>query len=426
MHRASYTVDFKLSVVEWIQSNGKSVRAASKQFGVDRKCIREWLKEREVLGSARVLRGPQKRKLHGGRCPLSQELDRLVLSFILESRKVGREVSDQELKNKALQLSQLLGLPDFKASPSWLKGWKHRNNISTGHFLTEYQPGLLCGEQPKGSSLISHVGSTDEVSLPSSVESPRQPEDCRHGDAIDYKDEQIEVQTGPQPDLIYISNIATPDHTYCKPPLTAALREGGDTYIEDPFRVEASSVHMPYISQPPDCNSLISRTYRDFLDGSLRDIQLQRSQRSFSTLPTYYTVQSSYLSSSDPVIGCTQVEDMCELDIPLEHEEVVITGDDNDGDFHLITSLTSSSSSSSVSSFTPLSSPRWTSPAKKAKLWPTLGCSRTSPVSLPGLQEFADPLTGLLANRLSQPVFPAGPEILSVDVSNTTFPPDDS
>lgn len=418
MHRASYTVDFKLSVVEWVQSNGKSVRAASKQFGVDRKCIREWLKEKEVLGSARVLHGPQKRKLHGGRCPLSQELDRLVLSFILESRKLGREVSDLELKNKALQLSQLLGLPDFKASPSWLKGWKHRNNIPSGHILTEYQPGFLCGDQPKGSSLISHVGSTDEVSLPSSSGSPRQPDDCHHGDAMD---EQIEVQTGSQYESVFISNLATPDHTYCKPPITT-VEEGG-VYIEDPFPVETPSIPAPYTSQPPDCNSLlISRTYRDFLDGSLRDIQLQRSQRSLSTLPTYYTVQSSYLSSSDPVMGCTQVEDMCELDIPLEHEEVVITGDDSDGDFHLITSL----NSSSASSFTPLSSPRWTSPAKKAKLWPTLGCSRTSPVSLPGLQEFADPLTGLLANRLSQPVFPAGPEILCVDVSSTTFPPDEN
>ena len=417
MHRASYTVDFKLSVVEWVQSNGKSVRAASKQFGVDRKCIREWLKERDVLGSARVLHGPQKRKLHGGRCPLSQELDRLVLSFILESRKLGREVSDLELKNKALQLSQLLGLPDFKASPSWLKGWKHRNNISSSHTLTEYQPSLFCGEQPKGSSLISHVGSTDVVSLPSSMESPRQPEDCCHGDPID---EQIAVQACSQPESVYISNIVTPDHSYCKPPI-ATLEEGGVAYIEDPYPVETPSVLVPYTPQPPDCNSLlISRTYRDFFDGSLKDIQLQRTHRSFSALPTYYTVQSSYLSSSDPVIGCTQVEDMCELDIPLEHEEVVITGDDSNGDFHLITSLTSSSSA------TPLSSPRWTSPAKKTKLWPTLGCSRTSPVSLPGLQEFADPLTGLLANRLSQPVFPAGPEILCVDVSSTTFPSDDS
>ncbi len=91
-HR-SYTLEFKLSVVDWIQSTNASIRAASKQFGVDRKLIRTWLNSKETLSSALVVHGPNRRKLHRGARPISEAVDRHVLHFLAQQRQSGIQVS---------------------------------------------------------------------------------------------------------------------------------------------------------------------------------------------------------------------------------------------------------------------------------------------------------------------------------------------
>lgn len=90
-HR-SYTLEFKLSVVDWIQSTKASIRAASKQFGVDRKLIRTWLHSRDALSSALAVHGPNRRKLHSGARPLSEAVDQHVLQFLHQRRQAGVQV----------------------------------------------------------------------------------------------------------------------------------------------------------------------------------------------------------------------------------------------------------------------------------------------------------------------------------------------
>ena len=435
MHRASYTVDFKLSVVEWVKDGGRSLRAAAKQFGVDRKCIRQWVKERDVLGTARVLHGPQTRKLHGGRCPLSHELDRLVLGFILERRRLGKEVRDHELKCKAVQVSELLGLPDFKASPSWLKGWKHRNGLSDRDRLSEQDTDIVNLSQPKGSSVISHVAKVEAVLLPSLHQSPWEPISC-HGDkasllrSSEPEDAQDRVQspqtsaTRETQDSVKIAHVVTPDHTYTQPPSNTVHPPSPSPPSTSPHLPPPHSLHTPntstlYPQQHRDSGTpLMSRCYGDFLDAPLGGgHQLEMTQRHLSSsVPSYCSVQSTCVPSSDPVMSCTQVDHYCELDInlPLGREEVVLAGDVSNSDREM--SLSSESSGSLSSSLATLSPPKRTSLDSRSKLWPALGCSRTSPVTFPEFHDFADPLTGLLANRLSQPVFPAGPEILCVEM----------
>ena len=47
-HR-SFTVEFKLSVVDWVEERSSSVRAAATHFGLDRKVLRSWLRQKTQL-----------------------------------------------------------------------------------------------------------------------------------------------------------------------------------------------------------------------------------------------------------------------------------------------------------------------------------------------------------------------------------------
>ncbi len=47
-HR-SFTVDFKVGVVEWVERHSSSVRAAGLHFGLDRKVVRAWMKQKQAL-----------------------------------------------------------------------------------------------------------------------------------------------------------------------------------------------------------------------------------------------------------------------------------------------------------------------------------------------------------------------------------------
>ena len=445
MRRSSYTVDFKLSVVEWVKSNDKSISAASRQFGVPRKCVREWLKERDLLSSARVLHGPKKRKLHGGRCPFSEEVDSLVFSFYQEQRKLGRSVGDNELRTRALQVSQLLGYTDFKASTSWLKGWKHRNVFPFGGGVSDRDVVSLSSGQPTSSSLISHICNTDVVCA--ALDTPWKTV-IRDSDDVSAEPSQVDAQISSVSQVLdgKTKSVFTPDHTYCACPSEEREKEevtsmniGHLFSAHPPPSPYTSHLPLPPSSSPYPSHSesnslLVSRTYKDFFDSSLRDMYPPQPLILDTLPPTHYTVQRSYVPSSDPVMGCTLVEDMCELDVPLELEEVIITADKN---YTAFTSLPPSSSSSSLSqsssssfsasSVITLTSPRRSSPAKLSKLWPMLSCNRMSPTALctGGYPELPDPLTGLLANRLSQPVFPDGPKILCWDVSSAAFAPND-
>eukprot|EP00731_Ephydatia_muelleri_P038183 Em0674g6a len=102
--RKSYTTEFKLSVVEWVESHKSSVRAAAKQFGVDRKLVRVWLEHKPLLNSALVQHGPNRRKLHCGRPPASQELDRLALDFLCEQKRAGVQVKTETYSREPSRL----------------------------------------------------------------------------------------------------------------------------------------------------------------------------------------------------------------------------------------------------------------------------------------------------------------------------------
>ena len=124
-------MEYKLKVVAWYKANGENKHATARQFGLDRKRLREWLEKEDRLREKGVGVGKKRRKLPEGGKPLSAELDKAVLDFMLEERIMGRPVTNKDLRRKALECVTELSLPDsFKASPMWLKCWRQRNRVS--------------------------------------------------------------------------------------------------------------------------------------------------------------------------------------------------------------------------------------------------------------------------------------------------------
>ena len=64
--KRAYTLEFKLGVVEWVESNQQSYRSAARQFGLDRKIIRTWVGQKASLISALTTLGPQRKKMRRG------------------------------------------------------------------------------------------------------------------------------------------------------------------------------------------------------------------------------------------------------------------------------------------------------------------------------------------------------------------------
>ena len=86
LRRNSYTVKFKVSVVEWQRKNEASIHRTAKRFSIDRKRVRK-------------------------------------------QRSEGRPVSNQLLKSKAIQIAGGLNIECFRASCGWLNRWKQWYNV---------------------------------------------------------------------------------------------------------------------------------------------------------------------------------------------------------------------------------------------------------------------------------------------------------
>lgn len=62
----SYTVKYKLDVIDWHNSNGKSGHKTAKHFKIDRKRIREWLSIEDSLRANSRGKSSERKKLHQG------------------------------------------------------------------------------------------------------------------------------------------------------------------------------------------------------------------------------------------------------------------------------------------------------------------------------------------------------------------------
>ncbi len=214
--RASYTLQFKMGVVEWVESTGASLRAAARKFSVDRKMIRSWIGSKERMKSALLARGPGMRKLHEGRSPISEELDKLVSGQYISELNDGKTLSNKEIKECALKFAGLLGLSEFKATSSWVTRWRGRCGIEPERdgFGIKLENETVATLLHIASTLLSQVRPSEVVNL-----------SCRQMNQS--------VPSIVSPDLplenVYI-DYSTPEHNYCKPS-TAMSNDNDDTVM---------------------------------------------------------------------------------------------------------------------------------------------------------------------------------------------------
>lgn len=125
-HR-SFTVEYKLNVLDWYYAHGENKKQTAKHFGVDRKRIRDWLKFEQQL-RMEPPSNMQRRKKNTGCAAHYKALDQAVLEWCKEQRTRGQRITNQALRTKALELAPQLGYQDtFKASPNWAVAWRRRN-----------------------------------------------------------------------------------------------------------------------------------------------------------------------------------------------------------------------------------------------------------------------------------------------------------
>ena len=387
-----------------MEEEGCSLRAASKQFGLDRKVLRSWMKNRDNLKSAISLYGPDKKKLHQGRPPKSQELDKQVLDYLLNLQSEGVNVCDQELQRKARECAVSLGLKDFKAAATWLKRWKQRCGVN--EIMTETNPTYFKERQRDNmvneACHLSHVMSGEPVKL------------VAHWNSVN-PNRSCDVVDGP---VHY--DFSASEHNYCK----------GSSLLLD---------HTPSLSPSLDLNSA---------DVTYRMLQCSNDQPYPMTSPVHPAVLAVFevVPPSNDVVTMMFGDEciMGSLDLPLSHEEIV-RDEDNDVITHQITVNQTTlhdvsfqcDLSSSVDS-QPLTKTQTTfkssTKSRTTRRRRGKGSSRTcrqattrkidkpSEVSLvqatlPNLM-LDDPQgpSGLLASRMLQPVFPDEPEIVYLDM----------
>lgn len=143
--RKSYSVEKKLEIITWHNENGTSLHRTSKEFGIDRKNLREWLKNESLLRMNDFGTSKKKRRIGSGKKPLSEEMDEELYYFFLNERENGRIVSNQTLSKEAKKIADKLGIKEFIASMQYVSNFKKRFNITMRVGTTDSQktPDLL-------------------------------------------------------------------------------------------------------------------------------------------------------------------------------------------------------------------------------------------------------------------------------------------
>ena len=133
--RKSYTIRFKSQVLKKLEENGGNISQTSRDFKIDRKIIRCWLSQRDLIVDSvrnRAINISSRRNIRGGKAQYP-ELEDAIMEFIRDERKFGRSVNGKMIQRKALVLfPKLYPMPcaSFKASKGWLRRMLLRNDLS--------------------------------------------------------------------------------------------------------------------------------------------------------------------------------------------------------------------------------------------------------------------------------------------------------
>lgn len=145
--RQAYDNAFKMRVIEFAERE-KNNCAVEKEFGVNEKLVRDWVKNKEE-----IYQGPVHQKRKVTKLRPFEDMEQDLLGWILQLRHNGMKVSRNMIRMKALQLAEItygIDKSEFKASNGWC-----------GRFMRRY--GLhVCRQQQTRVNDISLQPPTDD------------------------------------------------------------------------------------------------------------------------------------------------------------------------------------------------------------------------------------------------------------------------
>ena len=124
--RLSYTIAFKIEVVNYAEKNGN--RAAERRFGspLTEKMIRDWRKQRKNLIKA----GKSiKKKTLRSCAPKWPKLEEYIKNWIIDHNRNGIAVSTKMILIEARRLAIEMSITDFATTTSWCKRFMRRNGL---------------------------------------------------------------------------------------------------------------------------------------------------------------------------------------------------------------------------------------------------------------------------------------------------------
>ena len=98
----SSTIRFKSHVLKTLEENNGNISQTSRDVGVDRKIIRCWLSQRNLIENSlrnRAVNISVHRNIRGGKAKYP-ELEDYIMHFIQDERKLGRSVNGKMIKVK--------------------------------------------------------------------------------------------------------------------------------------------------------------------------------------------------------------------------------------------------------------------------------------------------------------------------------------
>uniref|UniRef100_A0A915ACW6 HTH CENPB-type domain-containing protein n=1 Tax=Parascaris univalens TaxID=6257 RepID=A0A915ACW6_PARUN len=258
--RHSYTLLFKRECVRRLRHGGISMNQMSRETGIDRRCLRSWLKQEAQLQEESQVECTRKRMSGGGRKASYIQLENKLNEWYQAETVSGRDVTYRKLNIAAYRLAKEYGMPNaVNYSKKFLIAWQKKNHLifkpKSAHddIISSSAPSAfhLSNDDPEPKSLMDLLFEGIEGQFVEGME----PEACESSDSVDLLSSQHSATVFTR------SNELMAETEIGDPPLLCAHEEGDGCGSETPphldmegndvgsMNAHSPGVHHSYHSQ---------------------------------------------------------------------------------------------------------------------------------------------------------------------------------
>ncbi|RWS12780.1 pogo transposable element with KRAB domain-like protein [Dinothrombium tinctorium] len=130
--RRSYTIREKIDVINKVRNMyANNLSKASRELGIDRKCLRQWLQQEEKL-NALTLEQQDLRKQAAGRKFKFPQVEDLLLQWVHNEQINSTDnINYKRIREKAEEIAKRLNINTLVANNKWIFNFCQRHNLVT-------------------------------------------------------------------------------------------------------------------------------------------------------------------------------------------------------------------------------------------------------------------------------------------------------